>query len=454
VGEVRKAMSGRFGVEVGTSDYSSSPPNIQDTNLLDSQGERREEPKRFGVPVGQSAPQKDGIGGIIQERRERASQALTDVSTGKITAAEGAMRFGGATVGVAAEIPAHTIAEGARALNDFTNGGLEEAAMHFLENNPMGIAAVKAMQFGAKHYNKWAKQNPRAAKNVQGVADIGAVALPLGAKLQQGSKSIVNRKIINPLSEKNRIRRAITPPGFKGGANSDVTIFGTNVPRIDKHQQELIDTFKTVPMARARYQAQLNVNAMQMEIEAASNVLRAELKELNIPFDKFGLKRRMRSAVANAKFNRKLRSFRGVDKKLVDEEISKFFDGIEGKNVDDLLAARQAYDFEARINNPSFYTDGVKNATGEVVDLLRTTANNFLESTVKASGKATRSPIAQMHRLRKIYELEDIFIQRADVASRFALGRGAQHIGEMVPSNLVKAGRAERTLNPAIRQRQ
>ena len=83
---------------------------------------------------------------------------------------------------------------------------------------------------------------------------------------------------------------------------------------------------------------------------------------------------------------------------------------------------------------PSYYKEGVKTSRGHVIDQVRAEANNFLEKTVRASGKASRSPMAQLKRIRNLYELEEIFILKAASRSKYKIGRGfeAAHLDRFV----------------------
>ena len=321
---------------MGGSRFGGTPldqePQQAAEQIAPAQQETQSQSAFGGTPISQG--QDEGpfsyVGDIMEERRNKVSQALTDVSEGRITLYEGALRTIGRSAGGPVEIGLQTAGEGIKAANELTNGGLAKAGMHFIDNHFLGIAATEAMALGAKGWDKFTEWNSRAAENVEAIFDALGLAMPLGAKLKSGAKS--GKVWINPLSEKRRIQRAITPPEGFGvrklqSADSDVSVFGTNVPRYTNKTRELSDTFKTIPMAKAGNQAQLNVNAAQMEIVNASNVLKTELQQMNLPFNGWGLKRIMK---ANLKKSiQKKRAFEGVSKETINKEVDKFFDGVK-----------------------------------------------------------------------------------------------------------------------------
>jgi len=139
---------------------------------------------QLNAPIGQPAPQEVGFFGKIQEQMRQRGANLADIAAaaGRQLPQETAVQTLGTELGALGDVIGQTISSavgtGYEALPKGAQETIGELGTDILESD-IGKAGIQALRLGAEAWGGFKTENPRAARNLEGVVNIGAFFTPV-----------------------------------------------------------------------------------------------------------------------------------------------------------------------------------------------------------------------------------------------------------------------------------
>ena len=170
------------------------------------------------------------FGDDLRKRASIAEEITDAVSSGEQSFAEGILQIAGKVgVGGVFDLIGEGIVSGFRALPDFVEKPIRNAATSFLETE-VGKSGLNAVQSGSEVYKEWKSNNPRAARNLESIVDIGLLLFPVKAKApakptiagKLGEGAIVSGEEARALSKEKFIKDLISPQKTTAVRESEV----------------------------------------------------------------------------------------------------------------------------------------------------------------------------------------------------------------------------------------
>lgn len=387
------------------------------------------------------------VGEDLQKRTKMAEEISAATLSGEQSWAEGILQIAGKVgVGGLFDLVGEGIVSAFRATPDFIEKPIRNAGTALLETK-IGKAGLEAIGKGVEIYNDWKSENPRAARNLEAVVDIGLLLAPIKPKTparptaigRAGERLIVSGEEAAKARKISSIEELVRPKPTTAVREAEVART-TEVGKILKRKEikpsisekAIADEVAKIPEISTSKTLQGNYNAI-----AEANAKLAKQLEADIVKNDFIYpKKQLVSALNEAKVRLGENPLIVGDAEKVAEKLLTKFEQIiaenEGKGSG-ILKARKEFDAWVKSQKgTNIFDPKNENALSIALREIRQTANNFLDANAK--NVAVKESLKRQSNLFRA--MENITPKAADEASNAVL-RAWQRVAQVLS---VKSG--------------
>lgn len=385
------------------------------------------------------------------DRRSQMGQEIVRMTeAGEQTVPEALLQITGKVfAGSALDIIGEGIVSGVEGLSAITPDEIEDpvveafvgAGTEFLETTAgqLGIAAAEA---GAEAYAEFKADNPRAARNLESIVDIGALALPLRVRPRVKAKSTFADKASTRLTDAATAQSArqkasfvdelITPKKTKKVREAEV-LRTTETPILRRRKVELSpqeriisDEVSKLPEVSSSKTTIQNLQAINAANRAEADALIAQLSKNDVLIPKREFMAELGRAQARLAENPLLVG----DAAKISERITAKMRQIVEKNpgtASGLLKSRKELDKFIASQRSGIFDPAQESALSTAVREIRQTTNNFIDDRV--ANVAVKDSLKKQSNLFRA--MDNITPKAADEANN-AVMRLIQKTGRVV----------------------
>ena len=363
----------------------------------------------------------------MRKRRDWAGEISDAVSSGEQSFAEGVLQVAGKVgVGGTFDLIGEGLVSIFRALPDAIEEPIRSAGS-FLLNTSIGKAGLEKLGQGIETYNEWKAQNPRAARNIESVIDIGLMFAPVRGKAPTGQTrvgSLGERAAVSGERALERqkvgsVEKLVRLKQVKGVREAQVgrTKEGTGLLRQKQIQpstpeKSIINEVSKIRGVTETKTLQGSFNLISKEVEREAKKLISDLRKNDFLFPRKELLSRLRatkSTIAESP------TIVGDAQKVADKLVDAFerFANENKATGSGLLQARKDFDNWIRQQkDPKIFDPKNENALSISLREIRQTANKFLDE--KATKVEVKESLKKQSRL--FQALDNIKPKAADEA--------------------------------------
>ena len=358
-------------------------------------------PKSSGVVLSQKKEQTFGqrIAEDVAKRQEKTFTGVEAYSQGKQTLPETAIQAVGQSAGLVFDVAGEALRSIVDKIPEAIKKPVKEVATSAL-NTPLGQAGIKALSNGVEIYNEWKKGNPRTARDLEAIVNIGML-LPTGK-----ITGAVGKEALSTSGElAGRVATKLESGLVKQSLDEAIDIIKPTLSKVEKTQaleagrgivtQKILPRkFEKIALAPTKRELEMadvvsdvvsksknpidNIQAIQNKIAETAKSVQEGLKENDTIFNRT----QIQSVLNKAKQDSKI--VFGSDKTLqnsYDSVVGEMMRQINNqpKNLSGLLQARKNFDtiidlkFPKLLNNPVGDT-----AKQNAVKDVRKSVNQFI----------------------------------------------------------------------------
>lgn len=243
-------------------------------------------------PVDQPAkqPEKEagfisGVSADLEKRIESGVQTGKEFLGGELSLQEAMLQEGGAVAGAAWDIAGEGLASAGRGIKEITPEPVQKAVGAGFESLisalPFKDEAIGALSSGIEGWNFFTESNPRAAKNIESIVNIGMILSPAKVKakakptmLSDAAKSLdstIKRQILKKRSD--FVGDLITPERTKKVLIDETSrtaekgrgMFKRSVVELSKKEKEIASEVSKINNVTPKNSFQGNLNAIAQE---------------------------------------------------------------------------------------------------------------------------------------------------------------------------------------------
>lgn len=385
------------------------------------------------------------IGAQLKKRGEQFSTIAQAELKGEQTFLDSMLQVAGKVgagavldiMGTGLETTARFIAKDLSALTpDIIENPLKDAvtsAAHMFLNTDLGQKGLNAARRGVESYNAFAKENPRAARNIEAVIDIGLLAAPVkgkpkaaitapGRAAQRLTKAAERQEF---KTRKEFTEDLITPKQTAAVKEAQVPrteevgkgVLKRKVVNLSNQEQQVAAEVATISGVKQSNTLQGNFNAVSKEITREAQKLEAALKANDIPFPRKEFNARM-TRVADELSNNPL--IVGDAEKTAGRIVNKSKQLLKDKpsTVSNLLKVRKELDAWIKSQKgTNIFDPKQENALSIALRAIRQETNSFIDS--KAVNVSVKSSLKKQSNLFRA--LDNIAPKAADEAGNVVL---------------------------------
>jgi hypothetical protein len=391
------------------------------------------------------------IGNIFSDRMNQIGEIKTRTALQEQTYPETVLQATGTVTGGAMDVIGETAMTGLSAITpDFVKSGLKNTAQSVLSTD-IGRAGLSAAKEGIDTYNAWAAENPRIAKDLESVVNIGLTLVPAKGKKAPSKSTMIGD--IGEASVKSGSKSRIAArsefiddlvlplgtPSVKAEQALRTTERGALLKQtynLSPLERDVAETVKSIAKVTPNRSYQYNLNKLQEAAGKEARYLENKLSGLKITFPKQEYKAQIDNAVTRLANNPILV---GDAEKTAERLVGEFYKIVDNvpPTPAGLLQARKNFDAVVRRYKPNAFDPKAENAFTEVVRELRTTTNQFIAD--KSPSVAVKNSLKKQSNL--LYAVDNI-AAKAGKESSTVIGRLAQKVGRVVPLKTEIAGLA------------
>lgn len=291
------------------------------------------------------------------------------------------------------------------------------AGMLFLDT-PLGQAGLNAANEGMETYNQWKEENPRAARNVEAVVDIGLLATPVrgrtrGARLaddveETGTLERTGTRLERSAAEQRverrddflfdlvRPKQTPTVRAQQARRTTETGILQQRQVAPSTIERAMVQEVSKIDDVTPRNSTTQNFQAIQQHNQQLARNLEKQITENDFTFPKRQLAaelRRKKDELAESPV------LVGDAEKTAERLINTFekFVKEEKGTGSGLLKARKRFDREIERQKPKAFDPKQENAMSIALREIRETANEFLDRNAK--DVEVKESLQQQHRL-------------------------------------------------------
>ena len=338
--------------------------------------------------------------------RERANRSIDSgmsgvTDSGLQTPAEGALQLTGKVgAGLALDAIGEGLVSTARGLSNITPDVIEEPLTNFAKeqfsifmDQPLMQMGLEALKTGGDKWGAWSAENPRAARNIESVVDIGLIAAPVKGKpkvatspsaLERGAAALETKAVEQVSSTRQdfltKLVRPKQTPSVKlsqVGRTTEEGVFRNKVIAPSTQEIKMAEAIDSIKGVSPRNTLVGNRNIIYAEIETEANILKKSLKDSPYIF----ATKEIDDAFAIATKNLESAPLIVGDAAKVGERLiakAKEIVAQNPKTSAGLLRSRQEFDRYVRSQKPKAFDEALDNALTTSVKEVRTTLNNLV----------------------------------------------------------------------------
>ncbi len=340
----------------------------------------------------------------IDKRVAMAAEIITAVQGGEQSTAEGILQVAGKVgAGAVMDFMGQAIISGGRGLAAITPDSIKDgatgAAVAFL-NTDAGKAGLFAATLGAEQYQIFRENNPRAARNIEAVVDIGLILFPVKAKPKApigvigraGEK--VNTASAKQTAEKTKVfvddlirpKQTAAVRTEQVARTTEEGILRSKKVALSTKEAAIAETVSKVPGVSASKTLQGNHEVILAELGKEANTLKSMLSKTDAPISRKELID-AGSKIKNILKNNPL--IVGDAEKSAAKIISKMDELVKANKptASGLLQARKELDAWVRSQKGSnIFDPKQENAISIALREVRESANNLIAQKVPDAG--------------------------------------------------------------------
>ncbi len=333
------------------------------------------------------------FGEDLEKRRALAGEISDAVTSGEQSFAEGVLQIAG-KVGVMGtfDLIGQGLVSAFRALPDFIEKPIRTASSFLLETD-LGKSGLNKIEQGVEAYNEFKEANPRFARNLEAIIDIGLIFAPVRPKVKTpptragviGAR-LEERAVTQVLEKRGTfIERLVRPEPTKAVREAEVRrtaergIFKTKEVAPSKTEVAIANEVAKIEGVTSSKTLQGNYNAINKENVTLAKQLEADILKNDFVYPKKQLLAELNNTKARLAENPLIvGDAEKVASKLLDK-FEKFIQAETGKGSG-ILSARKKFD--AWVKNQkgtNVFDPKNENALSIALREIRKTANDFLE---------------------------------------------------------------------------
>lgn len=401
----------------------------------------------------QSVPPVDTEKGFLErfeeDRQERIRQT-TDIfeSASSQTVPETALQIVGKTfAGTALDFVGEGLVSAFRSLPDAVENPIRDAASELLQSD-IGKAGIEKIIQGTDEFEEWAIDNPRAARNIESIVNIGLLFAPVKkgkvklitepekpTTLGRAAKSIENTADAQVAAKKVKVAQDLVRPKQTAAVRTEQVsreteegLLGGVVTAPSQSEARIIDEVAKLPGLSSSNTLRSNFKIIQDANRAEAVFLKDALKNREIIFPRKEFNTRLGASLKSLESNPLLV---GDARKSADKVVLKMRQLLnDNKSTGSgLLQARKELDTWVRGQKGAGIFDPAKeNALSIAVRDIRSTTNDFLAE------KAVSVPVKEsLSKQSALFSALDSIAPKAADEGRGVISRAIQNISEVIP---------------------
>jgi hypothetical protein len=388
--------------------------------------------------------------------RERANRSINSgmsgvTDSGLQTPAEGALQLTGKVgAGLALDAIGEGLVSTARGLSNITPDFIEEPLADFAKeqftifmDQPLMQMGLEALKTGGDKWGAWSANNPRAARNIESVVDIGLIAAPIKGKpkvatspsvLEKGAAALETKAVEQVSSTRQdfltQLVRPKQTPSVKlsqAGRTTEEGIFRNKVIAPSAEEIKIAQSIDGIKGVSPRNTLTGNRNIIEAEIGVEAGILKESLKDSPYIF----ATKEIDDAFAIATKNLESAPLIVGDAAKVGERLIAKAKEIVAKNPktsSGLLRSRQEFDRYVRSQKPKAFDEALDNALTTSVREVRTTLNNLVIQ--KNPSKKVKESLSRQSNL---YSAIDNISTKAAAELNNAVTRALDKVMKIIP---------------------
>lgn len=391
------------------------------------------------------------VGNDLKKRADMSTMIAQSVTDGEQSFAEGMLQIAGKVgAGSVMDFMGEVLVSGGRGLSAITPDIIEKplidgatsAGLAFLDTDA-GKAGLNAAKSGMESWEAFKTQNPRSARNIEAVVDIGLLAAPVKAKPPSGitmagktaAKLDVKAAAQTVAQKKSFVDDLITPKQTKVvkeaqvGRTTEVGgILNSKQVELSAREKAIAETVSSVPEVTPKKTLQGNYSVIAKEIENEAERLKSALMKNDVPITRKELLESGNKVKASLAENPLIVG----DAEKVAEKILAKMDQLVKKNrptASGLLQARKELDQWVKSQKgANIFDPKNENAVSIALREIRESANDMVSQKSPAAGVKE-----SLKRQSNLYgALDNIGPKAAEEAKNAAL-RLWQQVTKIVP---------------------
>lgn len=316
------------------------------------------------------------------------------------------------------------------------------AGAHLFLNTRVGQQGLRAAKRGLEAYAGFKKENPRAARNIEAVVDIGLLAAPVkakpksgptlpgqaGAKLSAAADKQVFAKKTDFVDSLVRPKQTATVREAQVGRTTEEGILKTKVTKLSELEQRSAAEVLKLPEISTKKTLQGNHNVISKAISKEAEALSTSLSKTDVPFPRKELNAEFSRALDRLKTNPLLV---GDAEKTAVKIMAKMIQIVEARKstASNLLEARKDLDRWIKSQKgPNIFDPAKETALSIAIREIRQTTNNFIDK--KALGAGVKESLRKQSNL--FTALDSLAPKAADEA-RNAVLRAWKNLLNVLP---------------------
>lgn len=387
------------------------------------------------------------FGQDIQKRVDMLGEIQRAVQSGEQSTAEGVLQVAGKLgAGAILDFIGEGVTSAGRLIADITPESIKDplvkAGYDFLETD-IGKKGVQAAQRGMEGWDFFKNENPRAARNIEAVMNVGMLIAPAkGAKPAPKSPGIAGR-VASTLDDAAIAQEAATKESFAEALVQAKPTQGVRVDQVSRTSEGGLLNSKTVTPSSAEQRMAEAVASvpevsptltLQGNYNAVSNAVRQEADDLMRTLEESGAKISHREAtktldLAGMRLEQMptLVGDASTSAKRIIAEAKRIVKDSPETSAG-MLKARRRLDEWIRSQKPKAFDPATENAMSLAVKEVRQSINFLVEA--KNPQQAVRQSLSRQSSL--LGAMDNIAVKAADEGSN-ALVRAWQNVSRIIP---------------------
>ena len=390
------------------------------------------------------------VGNDLKKRLSMQRLIASEVSAGNQSFAEGMLQVGGKVgAGAAFDFMGEVLVSAGRGLSNITPDVIEQpmkdaaiSAGHAFLNTEIGRKGIDSAMQGVDAYAQFSEENPRAARNIEAVVNIGLLAAPVKGKPKADTTVLgktalsLEKKALEQTgqSKANFVKTLVMPKQTAAvrteqvGRTAESGLLRSKQVGASKAEEAIAKTVSEIPEVSGKNTLQGNYNVINQALSKEAESLSKQLIKNDVAISRKEILEASKKIKTTLADNPLLV---GDAEKVANKIISKM-DGIikkNGSSASGLLKSRKELDAWIKSQKgKNIFDPKNENAISIALREVRQSANDLIAKKVP-SLEVKESLRAQSNMYRA---LENIAPKAADEASNVAL-RAWQNVTSILP---------------------